>query len=93
MIKWNSLYPTLPSDDSDMEPIRSDDADNGANGGCNRDVETEALQKELQVVKKKEVDKGWVQTWKNNATPETHGPIARVKALLEQPKLMDETQE
>ena len=35
MIQWNSLYPTLPSDDSDMEPIRSDDADNGANGGCN----------------------------------------------------------
>ena len=42
----------------------------------NRDEVKETLRKELQAVKKKEVDKEYVQTWENNATPETHDPSA-----------------
>ena len=42
----------------------------------------------------KEEDKGrYAQTWDANTTPETHYPIVRVKAMLEQSKLTDETQE
>lgn len=56
------------------------------------DAETLALRKELQTVKQKEESKAYAQTWENNATLETHDPIARVTGMLEQNKKTDETQ-
>ncbi len=37
------------------------------------------------VMMEKEVDRGFIQTWENNARPEMHDSNARVKAMLEPP--------
>ena len=95
------IYPTLLSDDLNIEPDKAEwnhlevmmrKMEQMEVAVWNRDVEMEAPQKELQAMKKKEEDKGYVQTWENNTTPKMHAPIVRVKAMLEQAKLMDETQ-
>ena len=77
-----------------MEPLRSDDEENGANGGCCVEQRCgNGSNTEGTTSNEKKEDKGYVQTWENNTTPKMHTPIVRVKAMLEQAKLMDETQE
>ena len=56
-----------------------------------RDAEREALHKEFQAVKRKEESKAYAQKWETNVTQETHDPIARVTAMLEQGKQTDGT--
>ena len=50
------------------------------------------LHKELQKVKMKKENWSFVQTWENNATPESQDPITRVQAMLKQSKIMDAQQ-
>ena len=55
------------------------------------ELQTEALKRELQNVQQKEENKAYAKTWENNATLETHDPIARVVGMLEKPKKQDWT--
>ena len=43
-------------------------------------------------MKTKNENQSYMQMWENNATLETHDPIARVQAMLEQSKKRDVTQ-
>ena len=78
------IYPTLLSDDLNIEPdmvewnyleVMMRKMEQMEVAVWNRDVEMEAPHKELQAMKKKEEDKGYVQTWENNTTPKMHAPI------------------
>ena len=91
------LYPKLPSEesesDSEMENI-------GATGGNPQGGDNELLLQEVRLLKlqvqsmqDKEKSKDFTQTWENNANPETHDPISRVKTMLEKPKKYDATME
>ena len=55
------------------------------------ELQTEALKRELQNVQQKEENKAYAKTWENNATLETHDPIARVAGMMEKPKKQDGT--
>ena len=43
-------------------------------------------------MKTKNENQSYMQTWEKNVTLETHDPIARVQAMLEQSKKRDVTQ-
>ncbi|MBZ5782059.1 hypothetical protein, partial [Klebsiella aerogenes] len=58
-----------------------------------REEESEALQRELQAERRKAENRSYIQTWENDVTADTQDPMAHVKAMLEQPKLRDETQD
>ena len=57
-----------------------------------RDAEMETLWKQFQAVKMKNESQLYMQTWENNAASETQDPIARVQAMLEQSKKIENTQ-
>ena len=57
-----------------------------------RDAEMETLWKQFQAVKMKNKSQLYMQTWENNVASETQDPFARVQAMLEQSKKIENTQ-
>jgi len=83
------IYPRLPSDDSESD---SEMENVGAAGGSSVEElmqEIRLMKLKVQNMEDKERSKDFTQTWENNATPETHDPISRVRNMLEKPKKCD----
>ena len=89
-------YPSLPSDDSEMEVEMEGTSHPAIDGMAEIRQQFQLLQaqlsetkKELLDIKQKDKDKSFAQTWQEAVTPETQDLIRRVVAILKRPKVED----